>query len=144
MRMVLSLRISHGLGGALYGFDDGGVGAAAAKMRRRRFVRESVLDLCNGRIGVLGEQFHGGNHHPALAVSALRNLSTPAGLGAAPHCAIPQPRRGPVNFSSLRSTNCKGVSGAADTTCFAPFTDSVSSFAMTLPPEQPDFNALRA
>src|SRR6266478_1013115 len=62
----------------------------------------------------------------------------------APHCAIPQPRRGPVNFSSLRSTNSKGVSDAADTTCFAPFTDSVSSFAMTLPPEQPDFTALRA
>src|SRR5580704_913679 len=60
----------------------------------------------------------------------------------APHCAIPQPRRRPVNFSSLRSTNSKGVSGAADTTCFVPFTDSVISFAMTLPPEQPDFTAL--
>src|SRR6266550_3737898 len=54
----------------------------------------------------------------------------------APHFAIPQPRRGPVNFSSLRSTNSKGVSGAADTTCFVPFTDSVISFAMTLPPER--------
>jgi hypothetical protein len=30
----------------------------------------------------------------------------------------------------------------AGTTCFAPFTDSVSSFAMTLPPEQPDSTAL--
>ena len=30
----------------------------------------------------------------------------------------------------------------ANVFCFAPFTDSVSSFAMTLPPEQPDFTAL--
>src|SRR6267143_696937 len=66
-----------------------------------------------------------------------RTSSPSSSTEHAPHCAIPQPRRGPVNFSSLRSTNSKGVSGAADTTCFAPFTDSVSSFAMTLPLEQP-------
>src|SRR6267378_3074363 len=71
-----------------------------------------------------------------------RTSSPSSSTEHAPHCAIPQPRRGPVNFSSLRSTNSKGVSGAADTTCFAPFTDSVSSFAMTLPPEQPVFAAL--
>src|ERR1700728_2605684 len=40
-------------GCALYGFDDGGVGAAAAKMRRQRLFRESVLVLWHGRIGVL-------------------------------------------------------------------------------------------
>src|SRR6267154_5827787 len=73
-----------------------------------------------------------------------RTSSPSSSTEHAPHCAIPQPRRGPVNFSSLRSTNSKGVSDAADTTCFAPFTDSVSSFPMTLPPEQPDFTALRA
>src|ERR1700719_1420381 len=73
-----------------------------------------------------------------------RTSSPSSSTEHAPHSAIPQPRRGPLNFSSLRSTNSKGVSGAADTTCFAPFTDSVSSFAMTLPPEQPDFTALRA
>src|ERR1700738_1060076 len=73
-----------------------------------------------------------------------RTSSPSSSTEHAPHCAIPQPRRGPVNFSSLRSTNSKGVSGAEDTTWFAPFTDSVSSFAMTLPPEQPDFTALRA
>src|SRR6202040_2469976 len=71
-----------------------------------------------------------------------RTSSPSSSTEHAPHSAIPQPRRGPVNFSSLRSTNSKGVSGAADTTCLAPFTDSVSSFAMTLPPEQPDFTAL--
>src|ERR1700730_713736 len=49
----------------------------------------------------------------------------------APHCAIPQPRRGPLNFRSLRSTNSKGVSGAAETTCFAPFTDKVRSLAIS-------------
>jgi len=36
------LRPFMALASALYGFDDGGVGAAAAKMRRRRLVRESV------------------------------------------------------------------------------------------------------
>src|SRR5258706_13082275 len=71
-----------------------------------------------------------------------RTSSPSSSTEHAPHCAIPQPRRGPVNFSSLRSTNSKGVSGAADPTCFAPLTDCVSSFAMTLPPEQPDFTAL--
>src|ERR1700704_1626874 len=65
-----------------------------------------------------------------------RTSSPSSSTEHAPHCAIPQPRRGPVNFSSLRSTNSKGVSGAADTTCFVPFTDSVISSAMTLPPEQ--------
>src|ERR1700730_2878501 len=59
-----------------------------------------------------------------------RTSSPSSSTEHAPHCAIPQPRRGPVNFSSLRSTNSKGVSGAADTTCFVPFTDSVISFAM--------------
>src|SRR5260370_28983518 len=48
-----------------------------------------------------------------------RTSSPSSSTEHAPHCAIPQPRRGPVNFSSLRSTNSKGVSGAADTTCFA-------------------------
>src|ERR1700722_17515534 len=73
-----------------------------------------------------------------------RTSSPSSSTEHAPHCAIPQPRRGPLNFSSLRSTNSKGVSGAADTICVVPFTDSVISFAMTLPPEQPDFTALRA
>src|SRR5260370_20060295 len=73
-----------------------------------------------------------------------RTSSPSSSTEHAPHCAIPQPRCGPVNFSSLRSTNSKGVSGAADTTCFVPFTDSVISFAMTLPCKQPDFTALRA
>src|ERR1700732_4939056 len=73
-----------------------------------------------------------------------RTSSPSSSTEHAPHSAIPQPRRGPVNFSSLRSTNSKGVSGAADTTCFAPFTDSVSSFAMTLPPEQPPRLELQA
>src|SRR6266478_8877207 len=79
-----------------------------------------------------------------MGVMHARTSSPSSSTEHAPHCAIPQPRRGPVNFSSLRSTNSKGVSGAADTTCFVPFTDSVISFAMTLPPEQPDFTALRA
>src|SRR6202790_842822 len=59
-----------------------------------------------------------------------RTSSPSSSTEHAPHCAIPQPRRGPVSFSSLRSANSKGVSGAADTTCFVPFTDSVISFAM--------------
>jgi hypothetical protein len=46
----------------------------------------------------------------------------------------------PDNFRVTRHPR----TGAADTTCFVPFTDSVISFAMTLPPEQPDFTALRA
>src|SRR6202048_617013 len=59
-----------------------------------------------------------------------RTSSPSSSTEHAPHCAIPQPRRGPVSFSSLRSANSKGVSGAADTTCFVPFRDSVISFAM--------------
>src|ERR1700704_5205182 len=65
-----------------------------------------------------------------------RTSSPSSSTEHAPHCAIPQPRRGPVNFSSVQSTNSKGVPGAADTPCFVPFTDSVISSAMTLPPEQ--------
>src|ERR1700691_3938077 len=53
-----------------------------------------------------------------------------------PHCAIPHPSRGPLNFSSLRSTKIRGVSGAADTTCFAPFTVKVSSLTISSLPEQ--------
>src|SRR5580692_1020526 len=53
-----------------------------------------------------------------------------------PHCAIPHPSRGPLNFSSLRSTKIRGVSGAADTTCFAPFTVNVSSLGISSLTEQ--------
>ena len=64
----------HDLRGALHRIDDGGVGAAAAQMRRRRRVGESVLDLRHGWFRVLGKQLHCGNHHPALAVTALWHL----------------------------------------------------------------------
>src|ERR1700733_13352520 len=48
----------------------------------------------------------------------------------APHCASPHPKCGPLNFRSLRSTYRSGVSGADETTCWAPFAVRVSSFAM--------------
>src|SRR5580658_5306299 len=53
-----------------------------------------------------------------------------------PHCAIPHPSRGPLNFSSLRSTKIRGVSGDADTTCFAPFTVKVSSLVISFSPHK--------
>src|SRR6266853_4096277 len=64
----------HGLGGALNGIDDCGVGTTAAQMWRGGLVGEGVLDLRDGRIGDLSKKFDSSDHHPALAVTALRNL----------------------------------------------------------------------
>src|SRR5579862_4608786 len=47
-----------------------------------------------------------------------------------PHCAMPQPSRGPVSFSSFRSTYRTGVSGEAETACSTPFTFRVTSGGM--------------
>src|SRR5258708_4259149 len=63
-------------------------------------------------------------------VMHVRTSSPSSSTEHEPHCAIPQPSRGPLNFSSLRRTKIRGVSGAADTTCLAPFTNRVSSLAM--------------
>src|SRR5258708_12411599 len=67
-------------------------------------------------------------------VMHVRTSSPSSSTEHEPHCTIPQPSRGPLNFSSLRSTKIRGVSGAPDTTCFAPFTDRVNSLAMFFPP----------
>jgi hypothetical protein len=43
----------------------------------------------------------------------------------APHCANPQPKRGPCNSRSFRSTYSSGVLGSTSTFRDAPFTFSV-------------------
>src|SRR5580658_1293249 len=69
-------------------------------------------------------------------VMHVRTSSPSSSTEHEPHCAIPQPSRGPLNFSSLRSTKIRGVSGAADTTCFTPFTVKVSSLGISSLPKQ--------
>src|SRR5580698_10996659 len=47
-----------------------------------------------------------------------------------PHCASPQPKRGPCSCSSLDRTYSRGVSGAADTVHERSFTRILSSLAI--------------
>src|SRR3954462_88509 len=48
----------------------------------------------------------------------------------APHCARPQPKRGPCRWSSLCSTYSRGVSRLAVTLCTRPFTLILSLLAI--------------
>src|SRR3954452_12328447 len=50
----------------------------------------------------------------------------------APHCARPQPKRGPCRWSSLCKTYSSGVSRLAVTLCTRPFTLILSLLAMIL------------
>src|SRR5215471_11066154 len=51
----------------------------------------------------------------------------------APHCARPQPKRGPCRWSSLCSTYRRGVSRLALTPCVSPFTLILMLFAIPPP-----------
>src|SRR5258705_2762730 len=53
----------------------------------------------------------------------------------APHCARPQPKRGPCRWSSLCRTYRRGVSRLAVTPCVSPFTLILMLFAMPPPLE---------
>src|SRR5215471_21759204 len=70
----------HRLRGALDGGDDAHVGAAAAQVGRWRGVGVGVPDLCLGRVRRPVQQVDRHDHHPVLAVAALRDLLVDAGL----------------------------------------------------------------
>src|SRR5690348_6928016 len=70
----------HGLGGPSHCIDDCGVGTATAQMRGGRCVGVGVLDLGHGGIGDAAQQLYGHDHHPALAITALRHLLVDPGL----------------------------------------------------------------
>src|SRR5260221_11446093 len=52
----------------------------------------------------------------------------------APHCASPQPKRGPCRWSSLCRTYRRGVSRLAVTECTRPFTLIFNLLAIPHPP----------
>ena len=53
--------------------------------------------------------------HERIATPLIRTVH-------APHCASPQPNRGPRRFRSLRSTYRRGVAGSTSTSWVAPLT----------------------
>src|SRR3954454_11289715 len=91
--------------------------------------------------------YNAGN--PSSVVTALfttfatggtqERISTPsASTEQEPHCAKPQPKRGPRNSNSLVSTYSKGVSGVLVTGHSRPFTLIFNSSAMAALPIEDD------
>src|SRR5580698_72316 len=63
-------------------------------------------------------------------VTQVRISSPSSKTAHEPHCAMPQPSRGPVSFSSLRNTYSTGVSDDAETAWSEPLTLIVTSGGM--------------
>src|SRR5262249_60031809 len=74
----------------------------------------------------------------ATGVTQLRISLPSSSTEHAPHCARPQPKRGPCRCSSLCRTYRRGVSRLAVTLCTRPFT-LILSFLALPPPFAGDF-----
>ena len=74
------MSLPHEGRGVFYGVHDGGVAAAATKMRRWARCGESGFDLRVGGIGIVFEKLRGDDHHTALAEAAKRSLLRDPGL----------------------------------------------------------------